>query len=66
MMFKDDACEFGSFRFQDAADNAGVLVDDGRIRAHVDNTIHTPFRGVIQRKTQAGERLAPPVGTVKR
>src|SRR6202042_3233997 len=49
--------ELGSFRLQDFANDVGVLVDDGGVRTDVDNTIHIPFSGVVQRKTQTGERL---------
>src|ERR1019366_668753 len=57
-MFQHNACELGSAGFQYVADDLGVLIDDGRVRADVDDTVHTPFRRVIQGETQAGERLA--------
>ena len=58
MMFKDNASEFSTCRFQDATDNVGVLVDDGGVRADIDNAAHVPFCGVVQPKTQTGERLS--------
>src|ERR1017187_4631745 len=57
-MFEDDARELGPVRLQDFANHIGVLIDDRRVRADVDDTVHTPFRRVVQSEAQAGQRLA--------
>src|SRR5437867_4895734 len=61
-MFQDYAGELGSAGLQYAAHDLGVLIDDGRVRADVNNTIHIPLRRVIQSETEARERLAPAGG----
>jgi hypothetical protein len=54
--------EISPRRLQDLANNVGVLVNNGRVRADIDHTFYPSLGRVVKGEAQAGECLAPAGG----
>src|ERR1039458_9018342 len=62
VMLQHNAGKLGPVRLQNIPNDLGVLIDDRRIRTYINDAIHPPLGRMVERETEAGERLAPARG----